>query len=725
MALIGKIREKSWLLLILVGGALLAFILGDWQKISGGNEPEFGLGTVNGEMVDFAKWDEAVRLADEAAKQTAQQTQQQPKEVDKNQVWSSFTQDIVLNGEYEKLGITVGQSEFDDYLFGTNGFSVMPDLAQSFRDETTGLFNANLLQQRIEEMKTNPEMEEQWKQTEEYYKEKRKREKYFALLQQGVYVTKLEAKNDFTAQREVKNISYVLKRFSEIRDSEIEVTDEKLLAFFEKHKEEKKYENKMSSRDVRYVSIDIVPSGKDSANFDKKTAELLEQFKTTTNDSLFVINNSEFKAYVPQIAYRPEGDAKAQPNFTYPKTMDTTFKAAQIGDVIGPYTQNGATKIAKVIGKKGTLMTARHILISAQRADTLAVARAKKTTDSIMAIINANNFEELVTKHSQDPGSVQKGGKYEDFAEGEMVPEFNDYALNEPIGKIGYVQTDFGFHIMEPLERKNASMPSLAVVQRTLVPSETTIEDIENSAYSFLYELNDDMEKASTGAEKVALFDTMAVKKDLFARPVNIQDEMPRMFAFTNELAENKILELAFNEDAQVGDLISSPIKDGDRYVIAIVAAIKKKGEAHFEDVKTIVKNEYIKNEKSLRFIAQMSGTKKLEDLEKAGGRIQTAEVTFANPQIQGAGMEPEVVGTIFSALKDGAITNPIIGNAGVFVVKINNTPELEKATDYKVEQQQMLSAEKSKIQGEALKALIEQANIIDNRRFYQIGIRR
>ena len=60
MALIGKIREKSGLLVIVVGIALLAFILGDWQRITGVSEAQFGYGTVFGDIVDYTDYEEAV-----------------------------------------------------------------------------------------------------------------------------------------------------------------------------------------------------------------------------------------------------------------------------------------------------------------------------------------------------------------------------------------------------------------------------------------------------------------------------------------------------------------------------------------------------------------------------------------------------------------------------------------------------------------------------------------
>jgi peptidyl-prolyl cis-trans isomerase D len=52
MAIIGKIREKSGLLVGIVGLALLAFVLGDYQSMFGSSEGVYGIGLVNGDKVN-------------------------------------------------------------------------------------------------------------------------------------------------------------------------------------------------------------------------------------------------------------------------------------------------------------------------------------------------------------------------------------------------------------------------------------------------------------------------------------------------------------------------------------------------------------------------------------------------------------------------------------------------------------------------------------------------
>jgi peptidyl-prolyl cis-trans isomerase D len=152
-----------------------------------------------------------------------------------------FTEGIFLQKEFDALGIDCSDKELDSYLYGQDGFTVMPDLAQNFRDSITGQFNPRLLEKRIEEMEnsTDPKVSQQWNNNKLQLKEARKNEKYMQLISQGAYVTDLEAKNEYLAQKEIKNISFVMKRFTEIPDDQIRVTDEMVKKYYEEHKSEK------------------------------------------------------------------------------------------------------------------------------------------------------------------------------------------------------------------------------------------------------------------------------------------------------------------------------------------------------------------------------------------------------------------------------------------------------------------------------------------------------
>jgi peptidyl-prolyl cis-trans isomerase D len=733
MAIIGKIREKSVLLVVIIGLALLAFILGGYEKMSLSSDEGIGYGTVYGEKIDplklqddIAKFENSDRT--EYQKQGREYTQKD-QDASADKAFNFRAETTILEKEYEALGLDVSQTEFDAYLYGTDGFTVMPDLAEGFKDSITGQFSPKLLQKTIEKLQSSSKPEEQksWADSKDYYMNKRKQEKYFAILNQGVYVTKLEAEQEYLAQKEVKSISYVVRRYSEIADDKIKISDDAKKAYYEEHKNDKKYENKQANREVKYFDVTVNPSKEDSAVFNKTINTIKTQFSTTKSDSLFVLANSDVKFFTTQkaAAFRPEGDAKAKPGMTYPKEMDTVFKMASVGQIVGPYNDNGNTRIAKIIDFNSKLCKVRHILISAPKGDAKKIAAAQTKADSILKLLTKDNFAEYVTKFTEDPGSKDKGGVYEDFIEGEMVKEFSDFSANQPIGTIGKVKTDFGIHIIEVMDRKSVKYPLLAVVQKTLVPSQQTTDAIEDEVYKLLYKLDSKISKESDLTKKVELFDTIVSKAKYMARPIQIQENKPTVYGFNTPFAENKILTLAFNTEAQVGTLCSAPIKDKNRYVIAMLSAIHAKGVPTYEELEKQIEAELIKEEKVKRFSAQMV-KKSLDACAKKGNtQIMKAEVTFASPQIAGSGNEPEVIGSIFSGLKNGARSIPLKGESGVYVVRIDKTTKAPATANYNVEREQLLAGLKGNVSGQARAALMKKADVVDNRRFNSAGIRR
>lgn len=736
MALIGKIREKSVLMVILIGGALVAFILGDWQKITGGMEDALGYGTIAGEQIDVKMFEEARTNFENQDKMQFQQQgreyTQRDQEASAEKAFNYTVETALFNKEYDALGINVGDAEFDAYLYGTDGFSVLPDLASGFTDSITGMFNAKLLQKRIEEMESSSDanVKKQWEDTKKYYQDRRKQEKYFTIVQQGLYATKLEAEDDYIAKNEKKNVSFVVRRYSEIADDEIKITDEQVQAYYDEHKNDKKYENRTASREVRWFDITVTPSKKDSTEFNKQMEQFRAGFAASKNDSLFVLQNSDLKFYSSgKIATAvPEGNANAQNvAVTYPRMMDSTFAKAKIGDIVGPFSsKEGYFALSKVIGFTPQSLTARHILISTKGAtDDKAFAAAQKKADSIMKFLTKDNFDENVIKFTDDrdqQGMPNSGGKYADFIEAKMVPEFSTFCATKPIGTIGTVKTQYGIHIIEVLERSSANFPVVASIQKVFKPSQETVDQKDSEIYNLLYKLDKKIAAKTTTKEKLAMFDTIVQKAGYFARPLTIQDDAPRLYGFNTPIAEDKILKLAFNEDAAVGDLTTAPIKDKDRYIIAMVSSIRAKGVPTFDDVELIMRKDLLQDKKAERLTNQLLKDKKLEDMAKRGNTVVSkAEITFAQPQITGAGYEPEVVGALFSGLKDGSKTLPLKGNMGVYVVRVDKTVKAPTVSNYKQEQETMLGMLKGSASQGIVTALKKKAEVIDNRRLMNI----
>jgi parvulin-like peptidyl-prolyl isomerase len=457
--------------------------------------------------------------------------------------------------------------------------------------------------------------------------------------------------------------------------------------------------------------------------------EIKVGFASAPNDSLFVIQNSDVKVYSSSklATAVPEGNPKAQNFQTYPAYMDTVFKSAAIGQVVGPYATKESVVVSKIIGFTPTRLKARHILLSTnQSKDAKIIAQKQKTADSIVKLINKDNFEEYVKKFSDDKGSVPQGGLIDNFIEADMVPEFGSFCAAKPIGSIGTVKTMYGIHIIEVLERDATNYPLLASVQRTFKPSQETIDKKDSEVYNLLYKLEAKISKVESIKKKLELFDTIIKTAGYFVRQMSIQEAAPQVYGFNTTLAEDKILKLAFADEAKVGDLTTAPIKDKERYVIGIVSSIREKGAPNFEDVELVMKQDLLEQKKAERLTKQLEKYNDLIAMAKSGKtEVQKAEVTFANPQITGAGYEPEVVGALFSALKDGQRTKPLKGKMGVYVIRVDKTVKAPTAANYNVEKDQLFSTLKSSVQSQALNGLKKKAEVMDNRRFLKAGIRR
>jgi peptidyl-prolyl cis-trans isomerase D len=132
MALIGKIREKSWLLVIVIGIAMLAFIVGDLDSVfrGGAQEDVYGIGTVNGEKVNEEEYNNFLGNARQNIFQSKQQQNptQQPQftaEDERNarsQAWNAAVANNLMEKEYKEIGLIVDEFELENVLYGENGY---------------------------------------------------------------------------------------------------------------------------------------------------------------------------------------------------------------------------------------------------------------------------------------------------------------------------------------------------------------------------------------------------------------------------------------------------------------------------------------------------------------------------------------------------------------------------------------------------------------------------
>jgi parvulin-like peptidyl-prolyl isomerase len=103
----------------------------------------------------------------------------------------------------------------------------------------------------------------------------------------------------------------------------------------------------------------------------------------------------------------------------------------------------------------------RHILLLTQDKTAEEKAAIRQKMEEILARVKAGeDFAGLAKQFSEDPGSKDNGGLYEDFGRGQMVKPFEEAAFSVPVGQVsGIVETKYGYHIIQVVNRKKETRP--------------------------------------------------------------------------------------------------------------------------------------------------------------------------------------------------------------------------------------------------------------------------
>jgi len=130
----------------------------------------------------------------------------------------------------------------------------------------------------------------------------------------------------------------------------------------------------------------------------------------------------------------------------------------------------------------------RHLLITISPSEK-AKEEALSFQDSLMQkILSGTPFETIAKDHSQDPGSRNNGGSLGWSKRGSFVKAFEEAAFTSEINElVGPVETDFGFHLIETLERKGDKIR----VRHILTTPKLTKNDTER-AFNFATSLQTD-----------------------------------------------------------------------------------------------------------------------------------------------------------------------------------------------------------------------------------------
>lgn len=699
MALIGTIRKNGWILIVVMALSLGGFILMDVVKNSSNySAADINLlGKVNGEEIKRNEFDSYEKLVYSNAQGNTYQV--------RSQVWSYFVENAMIRQEAEKVGLGVSKDELLDLEFGTN---ISPIIAERFKGPDGQANRATLagIKSAIETGQfTDPTNRAYWATQEKEVVKKRLEDKLTNMVIKGVYTPSWQAEMAFTEGNQRVDYTFVRIPYDKVTADEAQLTDADYAAFLKDNPH--LYDQQEETRLASYAVIDVVPTAADSMVAHDVVAKLVDGLRTAPSDSAFVTANEG--VYDP--AFRTKSDL--------PPAIADTLLRLPLGTVVGPYLDGGVWNIAKILDRKviPDSVRARHILIRE------ASPASEKRVDSLMNLIQTGKarFDSLAVQNSQDGGSGAKGGDLGWFAAGMMVPEFNNVCFyTGEQGKLYKVATQFGWHLIEITGKKfikSESGVKAVYLSQRIEPGKQT-QQIAKERAEALVQQSKTLEALTSNTGQAGL--TLQVSPPLKANDYSLG------VLGSGDDARN-IIRWVFNEKTKAGSVSQEIFSFRDaaggffdtKYVVAALKSIAPKGAATVATLKAMPEAELkvtnrkkgeilkgkIQNPAEMSALAAQWGVKL--DTMKAASLTQT-------------GGEPRVIGTVFSLAK-GAVSGPIVGNGGVFVVSpISDSVKPEIPADLTLFRRQALSTAISTVRLNLMNSMKKAADIKDNRsRFF------
>jgi peptidyl-prolyl cis-trans isomerase D len=696
MTLLTKIRNRSGLLVTIIALALLIFILESAlessRSFSAGDRTR--VGEINGREVNYEEFEAKVEQAEQNEKTRTGKTTLEESYRDnlRQQVWNQFLMDYLMKPRFEEIGLGVGADELFDMVQGKDPH---PSVKQAFTDPATQQFNPQQVITFLKNLDKDEtgETKNRWIQFELAIKDERLSSKYNTMIKKGLYVTRAEAKRDHASKNTQYNIRLLAYRYNSVADSTVKVTEDDMQRYYNENKQ--KYRQQITMRGIDFVQFDAFPSAEDRNTVLEKMNKLKPEFIAAEVDSDFVNRNSDTRfveRFVPRAGLTP--------------VLDTLFLAPE-KTVIGPYMENNTYKMAKLSGSKMVpdSVKARHILIKPEGAVT--IDKAKAQIDSLKKMIESKQakFDDLARTTSQDPGSATKGGDLGWFREGMMVPPFNDACFNGKVGELYVVETQFGVHLIEVMDKGPLSRKILiSYIEMGIQPSSRTLQGVFAKASEFAGKNN---------------------SKEKFEKAVKEQNLMKRSAQYIKELDRNvngiensrEIVRWAY--EAKKGD-VSKVFELDNKYIVAMLTSIKEKGVLPLEEVREQVEAEAKKQKKADQFIANFEkGKGSAKDLGEISAKIgvpleTVSNVTFSSPIVMGQS-EPEVVGKMM-ALGTGKMLGPVKGDAGVYMIQVDQKVDAKPLDDIKSVINQIQPTLSSRVDYAVFEALKDIADVEDNR---------
>jgi len=728
MAAIGKIREHGGFLTVIIGIALASFVIGPKAlDLIFKTGPEFdrtAIAIVNGEKIDIDYFNQKVEEQVDNFKQQQKKSNLTSEEryTLTMQVWDMVKKETLLHQQELELGLVkkdennyigISRAEYTDMIVGKNPH---PYIVQNFSDQQTGQFNPQYVKQFLTNVEQglnseNPKDREQamvsdkqWKSLASYIKEDRLTQKYNNLIKKAYYVPTALAEQEYNDRNSSLKVRYTAVRYNTIKDEDAVPTDADYQEYYAAHQNE--FEQKEETRKIDYVVWNVRPSQTDIQELQKQIADIKTEFAGINPDNVPVyVNGYRDSRY--DSTWRKSGELSA--------FIDSIAFASEVGTVLGPWTEDNAYHVARIMDTqmRPDSMSASHILISysgaygAPETVTRTKIGARQLADSLLNVANPTDFTQLAAKFSDDPSAKENSGDLGWFADGQMVPEFNQACIDNNVNDIVVIETNFGFHVIQITGKKDDSK-KIRIAQINLPI--TYSKETHNLAFT-------EATHFASGVRDVASFDSVSTNAQLNVMKGDFIKEMEANVMGIP--ASRSIVRWMFGKEVTTGTV--SDVFDFDsQIVVAIVSNVRAAGISPLEDVKEYIKPLVIREVKAKQLIAELAKSNDINTFATSNNiAIETADaLTFNTYSLPKYGPEQNVQGHMFASEK-GSFGGPLKGDQGIYAFHVDNiTPAPANSVNYQFTIEQVRATFEQMVDQAAYNALDEAAEINDFRKF-------
>lgn len=685
MAVLEKIRSKSVFLLIVIGVALLAFIIGDFLN---SGRSFFGAGTtvakVDGTKISITDFQ---RRYEQYNQQLQASNQKVDGAVVQNQVLQDMVTEQLLEEEAEALGIDVTDAEITEAMTGQGAVPAVVQMARQLGLESPA---------QLHDLVFNPgkygaqdadvaQVRAQWLEMEKNVTNQLKYQKIGVLLSGAIQANDLDKEAIAADMSTASTVDLVNVPYSSLDNKDFPVSDEELQARYEKEKSQFKTEDEI--RKIHYIAVNIVPSQDDLAKAQKLFNSVDSTLRVTTGVES-VRNISELT--INQRTVR-SNDVDAA-------TREFIASAAE-GAVSAPRFRSDEHSLVKLLSKK--------MDVDSVNVDMLQVQGVKKVQDSVLNLLNSGKPFAEVADNKVAGGQqnmwmnlMQMGADSKSVeAKKKLLAAGSEYFVIDSNDNAALI-----YRVNEKKAPKQ--MYEIAEVSYKVFPSDETIDNLRAG-----------LQKYISANNTAKLFADNAIASGYQALEAEVTAETPQINGIESTRKE---VQWAFG--AEKGSVSSIYDKEGNDKMIAVALDdIIPAGYMPLSDsgVRSVIETKVRNDKKGEKLLADYKG--KASDLagyaKLMNVPVDTAvTITFSQDFIPVLrNMESKLTAEAPYA-KQGSLNGPVKGDQGVFVYKVvKNEKSSTQMTPEQLAQRYSMSMGSAAVSRMAVEILKENKDIVNN----------